>query len=174
MYMYMWHMFNLTQMQRGVRQGESKSQSQRDTPETPGWGYQCPQSENMVKKNEEKNERLECVKVSGGVCIICLQVSCMHFMHLLLCMHTHSLSSLSLSLLSLSLISFSLYRYTRLVFSLSLKPQVKFPLPYADLSDFLSVFLRCFASVLLQLSANVKLGEMMRVVLEIWGDRFDS
>lgn len=129
--MYMWHMFNLTQMQRGVRQGESKSQSQRDTPETPGWGYQCPQSENMVKKNEEKNERLECVKVSGGVCIICLQVSCMHFMHLLLCMHTHSLFPLSLFLSHHFL---SLQTHTPRF--LSLKPQVKFPLPYADLSDF--------------------------------------
>ena len=96
------------------------------------------------------------------MCVICLQVSCMHFMHLLLCMHTHSLFPLSLFLSHHFL---SLQTHTPRF--LSLKPQVKFPLPYADLSDFLSVFLRCFASVLLQLSANVKLGEMMRVVLEI-------
>lgn len=91
------------------------------------------------KQKKITNNLCVSVKVSGGVCMcVFFQVSCMHFMHLLLCMHSHTFS-LS-SILSLQRLSQTYYTHPHF---LSLKPRSIL----ITLIWFLSVFLHCFYSV---------------------------
>ena len=78
--------------------------------------------------------------------------SVVHAFYASVALHAHTLS---LSSLSLSLSSLSLSTDTHASFSLSKTPgQISIALRWFEW--FLSVFLRCFASLLLQLSANVR------------------